>query len=53
MQCCVSVLLKKLRLNTYAEGSELCTGEENGYKITEFSETPRPSQAGSSLSGFE
>jgi len=41
MQCCVLALLTKLRFsNTYAEGSELCTGEENGYKITEFKDTP-------------
>jgi len=26
-------------LKHIAEGSELCTGEENGYKITEFRDT--------------
>jgi len=40
MQCCVLALLTKLHFsNTYAEGSELRTGEENGYKITEFRDT--------------
>ena len=42
VQCnVVLALLTKLRFsNTYAaEGSELCTGDENGYKITEFRDT--------------
>jgi len=39
--------------NTHAEESKLCIDEEDRYKITEFRETTRPSQASSMLSDLE
>ena len=39
--------------NTHAEESKLCIDEEDRYKITDFRETTRPSQASSMLSDLE